>query len=198
MNPPSERPTVPASTPDLELLRRYEPVIRYTKGEQFFPTDVERYVRSCSLWAHQPSGRDQLLVQQDFLNINELVKERPASFGTVHYLRFIEPLSLSDSADAIARQVRLRSILNNTFHPGVGRLARGGLLPRVADALFTISFLMRGRVPAAVAAAAERDYYHMREDQNKFVYYGRIVRESDWTVLQYWYFYCYNSWRSRF
>jgi len=198
MNPPAERPVMPVSTPDMELLQRYEPLIRYTKGEQFFPTDVERYVRACSLWAHYPNGRDELLVQQDFLNIRELVEPRPAPFGTVFYLRFIEPLSLSDSAEALANQVRLRSILKNTFHPGVGRLARGGLLPRVLDALFTISFLLRGRVPAAVAAAAELDYFHMRARQDQFVYYGRVVREKDWTVLQYWYLYCFNSWRSGF
>ena len=198
MNPPANRPLVPSSTPDLELLRRYEPVIRYTKGEQFFPTDVERYVRNCSLWAHYPNGHDELLVQQDFLNIRELVEPRPAAFGTVYYLRFIEPLSLSDSAEAIANQVRLRSMLKNKFHPGVGRLARGGLLPRVLDALFSISFLLRGRVPAAVAAAAELDYFHMRAKQDNFIYYGRVVREKDWTVLQYWYFYCFNSWRSGF
>ena len=198
MNPPANRPLVPSSTPDLELLRRYEPVIRYTKGEQFFPTDVERYVRNCSLWAHYPNGHDELLVQQDFLNIRELVEPRPAAFGTVYYLRFIEPLSLSDSAEAIANQVRLRSMLRNNFHPGVGRLARGGLLPRVLDALFSISFLLRGRVPAAVAAAAELDYFHMRAKQDNFIYYGRVVREKDWTVLQYWYFYCFNSWRSGF
>ncbi len=198
MNPPVDRPTVPASAPDLELLQRFQPVIRYTQGEQFFPTDVEHYVRNCSLWAHYPDGHDKLLVQQDFLNIRELIEPRPAPFGTVFYLRFIEPLSLSESAEAIAGQVRLRTILKNTFHPGVGRLARGGLLPRIADALFTISFLMRGRVPAAVAAAAELDYYHMRADQNQFPYYGRVVREKDWTILQYWYFYCFNSWRSGF
>jgi hypothetical protein len=189
---------MPVSAPDLELLQRYEPAIRYTKGEQFFPTDVERYVRACSLWAHYPNGRDELLVAQDFLNVRELVEARPAAFGTVHYLRFIEPLSLSESAQAIANQVRLRTILKNTFHPGVGRLARGGLLPRLMDALFTLSFLLRGRVPAAVAAAAELDYFHMRAKQDKFVYYGRVVREKDWTVLQYWYFYCFNSWRSGF
>ncbi len=198
MSLPADRPTVPASTPDLELLQRYEPVIHYTQGEQFFPTDVERYVRNCSLWAHYPDGHDKLLVQQDFLNVRELAEPRSAPFGTVFYLRFIEPLSLSESAEAIAGQVRLRTILKNSFHPGVGRLARGGLLPRVLDALFTISFLMRGRVPAAVAAAAELDYYHMRADQKKFTYYGRVVREKDWTVLQYWYFYCFNSWRSGF
>src|SRR5512140_2589040 len=96
MRPQAERPSAPVSTPDLELLRQYEPVIRYTKGEQFFPTDVERYVRACSLWAHHPTGRDELLVRESFLNIHELVKPRPAPFGTVHYMRFIEPLSLSD------------------------------------------------------------------------------------------------------
>ena len=198
MTPSADRPSMPASSPDMELLQAYEPVIRYTKGEQFFPTDVERYVRACSLWAHYPNGRDQLLVQQDFLNIRELVEPRPAPFGTVFYLRFIEPLSLSDSAEALANQVRLRSMLKNSFHPGVGRLARGGLLPRVLDALFTVSFLLRGRVPAAVAAAAELDYFHMRARQDQFIYYGRVVREKDWTVLQYWYFYCFNSWRSGF
>src|SRR5512140_2642213 len=111
MNPPVERPTAPVSTPDLALLRRFEPVIRYTKGEQFFPTDVERYVRACSLWEHNPDGPDDLLVQEGFLNIRELIEQRPVSFGHVHYLRFIEPLSLAESADAIARQVRLRTIL---------------------------------------------------------------------------------------
>ncbi len=198
MTPPSDRPAMPASAEDLELLQRYEPVVRYTQGEQFFPTDVERYVGECSLWAHYPDGHNELLVRQDSLSIRDLIEPRPAPFGTVFYLRFIEPLSLSESAEAIADQVRLRTILKNTFHPGVGRLARGGLLPRVLDALFTISFLMRGRVPAAVAAAAELDYFHMRAKQDQFLYYGRVVREKDWTVLQYWYFYCFNSWRSGF
>jgi hypothetical protein len=198
MNPPVERPRMPASASDLQLLQNYEPVLRYVKGEQFYPTDVDRYVKACSLWAHYPNGRDELLVKQGDLDLEKLVEQRPAAFGTVHYLRFIEALSLSESAEALANQVRLRSILKNNFHPGVGRLARGGLLPRVVDALFSISFLMRGRVPAAVAAAAELDYFHMRAKQDKFVYYGRVVRQQDWTVLQYWYFYCFNSWRSGF
>ncbi len=198
MNPPADRPTAPVSSTDFELLQRYEPVLRFTKGEQFFPTEVERYVKECSLWVHYPNGRDEMLVKQEDMNIEKLVEQRPAAFGTVHYLRFIETLSLSESAQAIAEQVRLRTILKNNFHPGVGRLARGGLLPRIVDALFTVSFLMRGRVPAAVAAAAELDYFHMRAKRAPFVYYGRVEREEDWTVLQYWYFYCFNSWRSGF
>lgn len=191
---------MPVGASDLELLRRYEPVVRYTQGEQFFPTDVDRYVKQCSLWAHYPDGRDELLVKQDDMDLEKLVQPRPAVFGTVHYLRFIESLSLTESAEVLANQLRLRRLLKNNFHAGIGRLARGGLLPRVADALFTISFLLRGRVPAATAAAAELDYFHMRAKKDQNVYYGRVVRkgQNNWVVLQYWFFYCFNSWRSGF
>jgi len=194
------RAGMPPDASDLDLLRRFEPVVRYTQGEQFYPTDVDRYVKECSLWAHYPDDRDELLVKQDEMTLEKLVEPRPAVFGTVHYLRFIESLSLSESAEVLANQLRLRRLLKNNFHAGIGRLARGGLLPRVVDALFTISFLLRGRVPAATAAAAELDYFHMRAQQDKNVYYGRVVRkgQSNWVVLQYWFFYCFNSWRSGF
>jgi len=33
---------IPAATPEMELLRHYEPVIHFTQGEQFFPMDVVR------------------------------------------------------------------------------------------------------------------------------------------------------------
>jgi len=190
--------SMPANTSDLELLRRYEPVVRYTQGEQFYPTHVEDYVKESSLWAHYPDGHDELLVKQDDMTLEKLVEPRPAVFGTVHYLRFIETLSLAESAQVLADQTRLRNQLKDRFHAGLGRLARGGMLPRVVDALFTVSFLLRGRVPAASAAAAELDYYHMRTQEDKYVYYGRVVRQNGWVALQYWFFYCYNSWRSGF
>ncbi|MBI2758956.1 MAG: hypothetical protein HYX49_09785 [Chloroflexi bacterium] len=198
MNESTDRSSMPASASDLELLRRYEPVLRFAKGEQFYPTDVDHYVEDSSLWAHYPDGHDELLVKQDDLTLESLVEQRPAPFGTVYFLRFIEPLSLSESAQVLANQVHLHTILKNNFHAGIGRLARGGLLPRIVDALFTISFLLRGRVPAAIAAAAELDYFHMRAQKENFVYYGRVAHQNGWVVLQYWYFYCFNNWRSGF
>ncbi|MFZ5911701.1 MAG: hypothetical protein ACOYYU_16945 [Chloroflexota bacterium] len=195
MNPSTD---LPASSSDLDLLRRFEPVLRFTRGEPFFPTDVERYVRESSLWAHTPDGRDELLVRQGELNIEALIQPHPARFGTVHYLRFIETLSLTEAARALADQARLRGKLGSDFHAGLGRLARGGFLPRVVDALFTFSFLLRGRVPAAIAAAAELAYFRLRRRADQYVYYGRVVRQDGWIALQYWFFYCYNNWRSGF
>ena len=197
-SPDSRSHRIAASASSTELLREFEPVIHYTRGERFFPTDVNRYVQQCSLWAHDPGGGDRLLVRQDELTVDQLSDPRPAEFGTVYYLRFVENLDLSETARVLADQLRLRQLLKDPFHPGIGRLARGGLLPRIVDALFSLSFLLRGRVPAASAAAAELDYFHMRAKRESFNYYGRVERQNGWTILQYWFFYCYNNWRSSF
>jgi hypothetical protein len=200
MKTPSDERSVsmPATASTAELVRRFEPICRFTKGEQFFPMDVESYVRECSLWEHSPKGEETLLIRQGDLTIEELVKPRLAPFRTVHFLRFIETLSLTDAAKALASQSRLRYRLHNSFSAGLGRLARGGFLPRLADAIFSLSFLMRGKVSAATAAAAELAYHRMMRNQKRRVYYARLVRQNGWVVLQYWFFYCYNSWRSGF
>jgi hypothetical protein len=198
MNKTTERASMPTSASDLDLLRRFEPVLHFTRGEKFYPTDVETYVRESSLWQHGPDGRDKQLVPEGELDIEKLVEPRPADFGAVQYLRFIEPLSLSEAAHALAEQARLSIGSDNVFHAGLGRLARGGLFPRILDALFSASFLLRGSVPTALAAAAELAYRNMYRPEEPFPYYGRVVRHNDWTVLQYWYFYCYNDWRSAY
>jgi hypothetical protein len=192
------RPTMPVTATDAELLSRFEPVVRYTKGEQFFPMGIECYIAECSLWEHLPDGREELLVRQGNLTVEKLIEPRQAAFGSVRFLRFIETLSLTEAAQALADHARLRSNQHNFFRAGMGRLARGGFLPRVADALFSLSFLLRGRVSAATAAAAELAYENFHQKDKKYVYYGRVVHHGGWTVLQYWYFYCYNSWRSGF
>jgi uncharacterized coiled-coil protein SlyX len=198
MVPASDRPTAPVTTSDLELLRKFEPVVYYTKGEQFFPVNIEHYISECSLWEHHPGGRDELLVKQGELTMEKLIESRPAEFGTVRYLRFIEPLDLAESAQVLTDQLLLRRKLGGYFHAGIGRLARGGILPRLVDGLFSLSFLLRGKVSATTAAAAELDYNAMLTEDPRFTYYGRVTRQNGWTVLQYWYFFCFNSWRSGF
>ena len=198
MKPPADRPALPASASDLEILRKFEPAIFYTAGEPFFPVDVEAYVSQCSLWAHDRDGHDRLLVPQGKLTMDELVNEPLAAFGTVRYLRFVENLTLTETAGVLASQAALRREGQLKFRAGMGRLARGGLLPRLADALFSLSFLLRGKVSAATAAAAELDYHGMRQANPRYTYYGRVTRQGGWTIAQYWYLYCYNSWRSGF
>lgn len=198
MNPPANRPSAPAAAGDLELLRTFEPVVKYTKGEQFFPMDVERYIAECSLWTHYTDGREELVAPRGELNLEKLVQRRQLPFGAVEYLRFVAPQTLQESARALAQGRTLHRTRANVFHVGQARLARGGLVPRLADALFSLTLLARGRVPGAVAAQAELQYDELQQREEKYVYYGRVARQNGWTILQYWFFMAYNSWRSGF
>jgi hypothetical protein len=194
----SDRSTAPLTVSDLELLSKFEPVVFFTKGEQFFPTSIESYVKDCTLWEHHPDGLEEQLVKHGELTLEKLTESRPAKFGAVRYLRFIETLSLAESAQVLAKQALLRRKLGGYFHAGIGRLARGGILPRLLDGLFSLSFLLRGKVSAATAAAAELDYNEIFSEDKSYTYYGRVTRQNGWTILQYWFFFCFNSWRSGF
>ncbi|MGI8439792.1 MAG: hypothetical protein ACR2NV_06270, partial [Thermoleophilaceae bacterium] len=186
---------IPSTASELELLREFEQVVRFTAGEQFFPMDVERYVRACSLWRHHPDEDDEQVVPEGEMTLEKLVEARAARFGSVFYLRFVH---LEESARALAGLQRLKRGQAHTFRAGVGRLARGGLVPRLIDALFSATLLLRGRVPKATAAAAVLEYAAMQERGESYVYHGRVVRQSGWTICQYWFFFAYNSWRSGF
>lgn len=183
---------------DLELLRAFEPVVRYTKGEKFFPMDVEPYVEASSLWLHVRDGTDREVVPEGRLTLERLVELRDAPFGSIFYLRFVQPLDLSESAAALAGERELAKRQQSEFKAGVGRLARGGLLPRLGDGLFSLSLILRGTVPGATAAAAALKYAGLREQDGRFLYHGRVIRQSGWTICQYWFFFAYNSWRSGF
>jgi len=190
------------STPqsDLELLRRFEPVIRYTKGEHFFPMDVEPYVRSCSLWVHRPGQQAVCLAPPGELTLERLAQPNPSEFGAVYFLKTTDPLSLTELASDSLKKV-FSGDKSDAFHAGQGRLARVGYISRLVDAVFSLTLLARGRVPGDTAAAAIRAYDHLladRPETDRYCYYGRVIYQDGWIALQYWFFYLFNNWRSGF
>ena len=48
-----------AAAEDLRLLRRYEPVLRFTRGELFLPMSVPAYLGRCGLWQSAAYGRSR-------------------------------------------------------------------------------------------------------------------------------------------
>ena len=183
---------------DLELLRRYEPIVRYTNGERFFPMSVEAYVRRCSLWVHRgqqrSTARDKQSVAEGKLDIEQLGAILPAPSGELHYLRFAHDLSLTE----LQQYVQQDLIERKTFRKGQGRLARVGYVSRLIDAFFSLTLLTRGRVPGATANSVALKYSQMPSVDKKHPYYGKVFRQNGWVALQYWYFFAYNDWRSRF
>lgn len=177
---------------DLDLLRRHEPILAFTSGELFFPRAVDEYVRHCSLWQLDERARARELVAEGALDARLLAEYDQAPAGHVLYLRFVkEPLSPLEYQQWMTRPGRVR------FH-APGRLARVPLVSRIGDALFDLSLAVRGVVPGGTAAAAEVRMRQLDKRDGRNVYYGRVVRQGNWIVLHYLYFYSMNNWRSGF
>jgi hypothetical protein len=183
---------------DLALLRRFEPVLRFTRGEQFFPMDVEPYVHESSLWMYRPGREPVCLETVGELSLEKLAEPRAGGFDAVYFLQFIEPLDITELAAYRLREGLARKDPRQVFHAGRGRLARVGYLARLIDALFSLTLLARGRVPGDTAAAAALAYERIMQENEHFRYYGRVLRENGWIVLQYWFFYPFNDWRTGF
>jgi hypothetical protein len=173
----------------LELLRKHEPVVRYTQGEMFFPTIVDEYVRRSELWRRENQDWEQLRRAGE-VDVETLASEQRRENGRPLFLRLVDrPLSAAE----YGRWRTTRSPFRRQ-----GRLARVGLAPRFFDAFFTLSLLLRGRVPGGTAAAACVKYGDMLRARPGYYYYGRLRRQGDYTVLQYFFFYAMNDWRSSF
>jgi hypothetical protein len=186
---------------DRALLERFEPVVRYTRGERFFPMDVDAYVRESSLWVQRPGEEAECLVPEGRLSLDRLGEPRAGGMDAVYFLKFIEPMNVAELASYRIQQVREQLIEGQAqarFRAGRGRLARVGYVSRLIDAIFSITLLARGRVSGDTAVAAALTYQRMIGERERYSYYGRVVRQGGWTVLQYWFFYAFNCWRSSF
>lgn len=176
---------------DLDLLRAYEPVVRYTAGEHFFPLDAAAYVGRCDLFSIVKGSPAQLLVPAGELTLERLAEATAPPDGGL-YLRFVQrPMNGIELAAWQRRSTRI------PFR-APGRLARVGLFARLVDAGFNASLMLRGKVPGGTAAAAAQKYEAIRAEDPRYVYYARVVRRDGWIILHYMYFYAMNDWRSTF
>jgi hypothetical protein len=176
---------------DLELLRAYEPILRFTQGELFFPYDAERYIAECDLWLGRSERESSLLVPYGELT-PELLSTIEAPPGERLFLRLVQhPFTGVELA-------RWRARPDRPSFQAAGRLARVGLFARIVDAAFNVSLLLRGTVPGGTAAAAWEKYRRLKEADPRAVYYGRVLRRDGWIVLQYLFFYFMNDWRTTF
>jgi hypothetical protein len=196
----TENPSVRATT---ALLQRFEPVIRSTSGDKFYPMDVEPYVRACSLWVQRPGEEAVCVVPGGKLSLDRLAQQPMDEAGAVHFLKFTDAGDLGlDARGGRLRLFRKRAMdrkeSRRAFRAGRGRLARVGYFSRFVDALYSITLLARGRVPGESAAAASVAYERIMAEQERYRYHGRVLRQDGWIVLQYWLFYPFNDWRSGF
>jgi hypothetical protein len=177
---------------DLALLGRFEPILRFTKGELFLPMPTDGYVADCDLLAATDPTDVRILVPHGQLSLERLAEVGGGSLGETRFLRFVQsPLSPIELARWNVRPGR-------PDFRAPGRLARVGLAARLLDAAMVVSLLVRGKVPGGTAAAAQVKYETIRAADPRVSYHGRVVRAGGWIVLQYLFFYAMNDWRSTF
>jgi hypothetical protein len=179
------------------LLRRFEPILRFTQGERFFPYNVDDYVKKSSLWVKKPKYPPEEMISEADLTLDKLGSIHLDGAKHVHYLQFISPVNLAEMAEFRFNELR-EALKKREFQPTRSRLARVGYLARMVDAAFSLMLLLRGRVPGDSMAAAVITFTKMLADNPSYQYYGRIIQQSGWIILQYWYFYPFNNWRSGF
>ena len=86
---------------------------------------------------------------------------------------------------------------NRARFRSTSRFAAAGLLGRVLDSLFRFSLLLRGAVPGGLTAALHREY-SQSPAASEFPYYAHVTEHAGYVVIQYWFFYAMNDWRSTF
>ncbi|MCB9158796.1 MAG: hypothetical protein H6644_02900 [Caldilineaceae bacterium] len=177
---------------DLDLLRQYEPIVRYTQGEMFFPCAVDEFIKGASLWLVDPEGKATELAPGGTLTVDNLSDHEEIPDGHTMYLTYA-----GEALDPLEYQRWTRRTDREPFHAS-GRLARVPLISRIGDSLFDLSLLVRGSVPGGVAAAADIKYRELLQRDPRRVYYGRVLREGGWIVLHYLFYFTMNNWRSNF
>lgn len=177
---------------DLELLRRYEPVLCFTYGELFFPTAVDPYVERSSLWLRSAAGKLEQVVSPDELTLDTLAQHHEIEPGQTLFLQFVqEPL------EGVAYQ-RWKHRASRPRFQSPGRLARVGVAARLLDSFFSLSLVLRGTVPGGTTGAAAMQYTQIMSRRPEYVYYGRVIREGGYIILHYLFFYAMNDWRTSF
>jgi hypothetical protein len=185
--------TLPDGLDRLALVRRFEPVVRYTAGELFLPMPVESYVGQAALWETTPSNGDaaRLVVDHGQLDVDTLCGYARENSDLRLELRYA-PGALSRSDLRAWRRDPDRPRLR-----AASRFVAVGLVGRSVDALVRLSLTMRGRVPGGLTAAAHR-IYRASDAARQHPYYAHVTLDGGYIVVQYWMLYAMNDWRSSF
>jgi hypothetical protein len=175
----------------LELVRRYEPVLCFTAGELFFPMPVDRYLAHAALWSSDPHGRGPatLVVDHGGLDPDRLAEQARAQPQSSLFLRYV-PRSLPRRE---LREWRRRP--DRPRFTGISRLAAVGLVGRLIDSLMRLSLTLRGKVPGGLTAAVQQRY---ATTDSVDAYHAHVSTDGGYVVIQYWFLYAMNDWRSSF
>lgn len=197
------------------LHEKYVPILCFAHGEEFFPMAVDDFVGYCALWAR---GDDSPVIAQGNVTPDLLARIRQEHPDI--YLQSV-PDSLARqnvaarwSGEVIDTLAALSTRVTN-WQVEVAQVAYRWLNAKTQEAtkLFWWNDLVtelvcggklsgkdlpRLDLPPEIRQAALENYHASQPRQPRYTYYYRTTRDGQYLGLQYWFFYGYNDWATRY
>ncbi len=198
-----------------ELLRRYEPLLRFHDGEHFFPTSALLYLLFSTVWYIPLKSREGDEIGNDPYHkrshpgLFELLRSRPHiqlntevdrdDFGEAPkedgYVRLQHVAPVGEAVNQVRRllESRMRRFRSAWLNPGMLFLHFAETIPPWDRRLLRHWFLPRG---SDGAAGRKYDALTLSGEGRETAYYGRVVDQCGYRVVQYWFFYAFNDFRT--
>lgn len=173
---------------NFQLLQRYEPILEFQGEESFFPSSVHSFIRSSDLWEKR-KGTNAHVVKNGEQLIEENFKPDHQPFEGIFYLSAAQKFHLNQNQ--IHQEIKkLREAKKKQPHHRHSKTAS------VFRFLLKLSLPLRKFCPPEVYLTRRLLYETEMKVNETYYYYGRVINQLNTKVLQYWYFYVYNNWRS--
>ena len=197
------------------LHQKYVPILRFARGERFYPMAVDDFVRYCTLCARGEAaplvtqGRvtPELLARTHRQQANVYLQSVPASLAA-------QDVALRWGGDVLDTLVDL-TLTTRNWQLEMAKVAYRWLSPKTQDAtrLFwwndlvmhlvgggrrTSKDLPRLDLSPEIGQAAMENYQASQPARPNYAYYYRTTRDRQYLGLQYWFFYAYNDWATSY
>lgn len=202
----------------MDLHRKYAPILHFNRDEQFFPMRLRDVMRYSAAYA---KGEDKPVVREGDVTPETLIR---VARSDTHFVRTVidGPLFGTSVAEEWGDDV-MELLYRWSATPITGlpekaaRTVYSWFSPKtkLATEKFWWNELVRHAADGSLQAAAENtlprlvlprivptnaaDRYHNGGSRRPgYAYYYRELRDGQFHVLQYWFFYAFNDWGNRF
>jgi hypothetical protein len=167
---------------EIELIRKYEPVLRFAQRENFYPMRAEEYVPYCSLHVE---GKDGPIVFPPFVRLPHLAELFPEErFYMVYANQWVTDPEL---------EKRLRSLVEKQ------EVSRADFSKFIRELQNWVKEIGIDLAKLFLPLKEETKVVKRAIDQygglahHPPTYYYRVAQDGGYTVIQYWFFYAYND-----
>jgi len=201
-----------------QLLRKYEPVLRFQAGERFFPMSAILYLLFSTIWYLPLRSRngenivDTPYKKRGKLGLFDLLRSRShiqlntevdwSDFDKTvtqdRYIRMqhVKHKRAQDNSINQARRIletRIRRFRSAWLNPGMLFLHFSETIAPWDKRPLRHWFLPPG---SDVAASRKYDELTLQGKKRDTCYYGRVVDQCGYRIVQYWFFYAFNDFRT--